>query len=508
MSNGAQPDYAALAKQAGAINSLPPGGVDYAALAKQAGAISSQAPGPKPGYGAANLGSPEDISTGPEGTTPDARLMSPASQADATRKGLGIAGGIASLATGGIGGTLAQMGIQGGIGAATGAGSAATDENAKAEDIINGALVGGASGVGGALLGGAPGAIAKTKFGRSLINESVGATGRDVIYGNPAKALLDEGIITPTTGDIEAVKAGKGLIDAGGRLGAVSQRLMQLQPQVNSALAASTKTIPIADAVDKPLMDAFNEITANRAMTAAEKQAAISQLGDLQQSLHAGLGSDITPLQANQLKNQIGARVRWTGTNQVGDEVKPAYKAVYASLKDAVNNAVPEVADLNERLTNLHAAQDDLLTLSRNEEVGRGRGVLRGTIGTTAFGALESGAGRVLPGAAAAGRFIPPAAIGSIPALGSQLNPDVKVAPQGTAPAVPTAPAQTPDSSAAEKTGAQLLDKHGAVQMRQALSNPVTQDILQAVAPNTAAFLIKRAGVPDKTSFGNRGRGV
>src|ERR1700746_3378976 len=47
MANGdtQTPDYAALAKQAGAITSQPAqssGGVDYAALAKQAGAVSSQ----------------------------------------------------------------------------------------------------------------------------------------------------------------------------------------------------------------------------------------------------------------------------------------------------------------------------------------------------------------------------------------------------------------------------------------------------------------------------------
>jgi hypothetical protein len=47
MSAGTQIDYAALAKQAGAISSQPipqSGGVDYTALAKQAGAVSSQAP--------------------------------------------------------------------------------------------------------------------------------------------------------------------------------------------------------------------------------------------------------------------------------------------------------------------------------------------------------------------------------------------------------------------------------------------------------------------------------
>ena len=48
MPNGTQTvDYAALAKQAGAINSQPPpqsGNVDYEALAKQAGAVSSAPP--------------------------------------------------------------------------------------------------------------------------------------------------------------------------------------------------------------------------------------------------------------------------------------------------------------------------------------------------------------------------------------------------------------------------------------------------------------------------------
>lgn len=44
MSAGTQIDYAALAKQAGAVNSQPAAPQDYAALAKQAGATDSQAP--------------------------------------------------------------------------------------------------------------------------------------------------------------------------------------------------------------------------------------------------------------------------------------------------------------------------------------------------------------------------------------------------------------------------------------------------------------------------------
>ncbi len=278
------------------------------------------------------------------------------------------------------------------------------------------------------LLFGAPAALASTKLGRSFVNESVGATGRDVIYGNPAKALTDEGISSPFTGDIEKVKAAAGdLTAAGGRLGDVAQRVGELQPQVNQALAQSTKTISVADAIDKPLTDAMNDIIGNSAMTDPEKMAAISQLGGLQASLKEGLGADISPLKANQLKNLVGSRVRWNGTNAIGDEVKPAYKAVYASLKGEVNDAVPEIADLNERLTNLYAAQDDLIRLARNEEVSRGAGAMRGTIGTSLLGKLEAGAGRLIPGgnfaANAAGTAVKP----NLPTLGSLLNPDLQI---------------------------------------------------------------------------------
>lgn len=56
-----------------------------------------------------------------------------------------------------------------------------------------------------------------------------------------------------------------------------------------------------------------------------------------------------------------------------------------------------------------------------------------------------------------------------------------------------------------ETTAAALFQKHGGPAIRQALNYGPTQDILATVAPNTAAFLLKRAGVADKTSFKNRG---
>jgi hypothetical protein len=246
-----------------------------------------------------------------------------------------------------------------------------------------------------------------TKMGRSAINQSMGAQTRDVIFGNPAQALLKEGITDVPTGDYEAYKAaqraGKSPLEAaqaaGGRFASVNQRIAELGPQLDKMLSGSQTLIPVKDVIDKPLNDATLQIISNPAMTDAEKDAAINQLGGLQKTLKQGLGPNATPSQLQVIKQAIGNRVNWGGNIAVTDEVKPAYRAVYGSLKDAISKAVPESAPINERLTNLLSAQQDLHTLAMAEEVGRGGGVMGGRVGTSLAGLVERGAGRVLPAA-------------------------------------------------------------------------------------------------------------
>ncbi len=242
-------------------------------------------------------------------------------------------------------------------------------------------------------------------MGRSAINQSLGAQTRDVTYGNPAQALLKEGITDVPTGDYEAYKAalraGKSPLEAaqaaGGRFASVNQRIAELAPQLDKVLSKSQTLIPVQDVIDKPLENAAFEIMRNPAMTDAEKDAAINQLGALQKTLKQGLGPNATPSQLQIIKQAVGNRVNWGGNIAVTDEVKPAYRAVYATLKDAISKAVPESAPSNERLTNLLAAQHDLHTLAMAEEVGRGGGVASGKIGTSLAGMAERSAGRVLP---------------------------------------------------------------------------------------------------------------
>jgi hypothetical protein len=61
-------------------------------------------------------------------------------------------------------------------------------------------------------------------------------------------------------------------------------------------LSQSTKTIPVADAIDAALHKAAFDIIDNSAMTDAEKDAALTQLGSFQKSLKEGLGKLVSPL--------------------------------------------------------------------------------------------------------------------------------------------------------------------------------------------------------------------
>lgn len=328
-----------------------------------------------------------------------------APEAASAAAGGGALGGAAGGAAGGAGSELLRQGLH----------VAGGDTDAlSARDLGIATLTGGAFGGALGLFGKVANSLFTSKVARGAINESLGATARDVTYGNPAKAILDEGINSPFTGDIEKYKAAlragappeQALVAAGGRVAGVSQKISELSPQIDQALSKSAAKIPVADVIDKPLMSAATDVINNKAMTQAEKDAALTQLGALQHSLKEGLGDTFSPLEANKIKQAIGSRINWAGNIAVTDEVKPAYRAVYASLKNAVNGAVPEMATINERLTNLLAAQTDLEMLMKSEEVGMGKGAL-GSAVTGIARRAEAVAGRAVPGIRTATQVAP-----------------------------------------------------------------------------------------------------
>jgi hypothetical protein len=218
----------------------------------------------------------------------------------------------------------------------------------------------------------APAAAARnlvaTKVERATTDTPVKSPVRDLTYGNPAKAMVDEVIWNLATGNYQvyktALQQGKSAAEAaqaaGGQLAAVHRKINDYAPKLEAVLAESKATISVAEAIDKPLERAMLEIISNDAMSESDKDAAVRQLGALQEWVKHGVPGDITPLQANGIIVAIGDRLNWGGTVDVSEDLKPVYRALYASLKTAILTAAPEAQNFHDRLTNLYTAKSDL----------------------------------------------------------------------------------------------------------------------------------------------------
>jgi hypothetical protein len=191
---------------------------------------------------------------------------------------------------------------------------------------------------------------------------------RDLTYGNSAKALVDETIWNMPIGDYEvyrtALQQGRPATEAaesaGGQFAIVHRKISEYTLKLEAVLSRSKATINARDVIDKPFEQAVLEIISNVAISEAEKDAAIDRLGAFQEEINRGLDREITPLQAHRISRAIGDRANWGMRACLSEELKPAFRVVYNSVRNAVRLAVPEAHDLEERLANLLAAKSDL----------------------------------------------------------------------------------------------------------------------------------------------------
>jgi len=206
------------------------------------------------------------------------------------------------------------------------------------------------------------------KVARAKTDPSVRTPVRDLTYGNSAKAMVDEVMWNMATGDYQvyrtALQQGKSAREAaqaaGGQLAVIHQKISDYTPKLEAVLSEAKATINLGEAVDKPLEHAVLEIISNDAMSDLEKDAAMQQLGALQEWVKHGLEGDITPLQTHRILVAIGDRLNWGGTTGVPEEFKPVYRALFGNLKTAIHAAIPEAQNLHDRLTNLYAAKSEL----------------------------------------------------------------------------------------------------------------------------------------------------
>ena len=206
------------------------------------------------------------------------------------------------------------------------------------------------------------------KVKRETVEQSLKEPVRDLTYGDGTKALVDETIWNMAPGDLEAynaaVRQGKTAAEAahaaGGQLAIVHRKIGEYTLKIEAVLSKSRAVISVDDAIDKPLERAMLEIIGNSAISDTEKDNAIDHLGAFQEQLNRGLNREMTPLQAHRIARFVGNGANWGATSSLSEELKPAYRAVYTSVRNGVRAAVPQAHDLDGRLANLYAAKSDL----------------------------------------------------------------------------------------------------------------------------------------------------
>ena len=214
----------------------------------------------------------------------------------------------------------------------------------------------------------APPNATELKAGRATNDGSAKARARDLAFGNPAKAMVDEAIWNLASGDYEvyrtALQQGKSAREAaqaaGGQLAVIHQKISEYTLKLEAVLSESKTAINVGETIDKPLEQATLEIISNEKRNDSEKDAAIQQLGEIQEWVKQGLQGEMTAVQANQIMLRIGERLNWGGSTEVSEELKGVYRTLSGNLKTAICVAAPKAQNFQERLTNLYAAKAEV----------------------------------------------------------------------------------------------------------------------------------------------------
>jgi hypothetical protein len=209
---------------------------------------------------------------------------------------------------------------------------------------------------------------AEPKAGRGTTDASAKSRTRDLTFGNPAKAMVDEAIWNLAAGDYEvyrtALQQGKSAREAaqaaGGQLAVMHQKISDYTLKLEAVLSEAKATINVGETIDKPLEQATLEIIGNEALSDSEKDAGIQQLGATQEWVKQGVQGEITALQANQIILRIGERLNWGGSTEVPEELKAVYRMLNGNLKTAICAATPKAQNFQERLINLYAAKSEV----------------------------------------------------------------------------------------------------------------------------------------------------
>lgn len=321
----------------------------------------------------------------PPHMTPADAAMGLAATAPSMLAGEAVAAPVAELVGGGTAGALAGGAAGGAVagGSLPVAKQILSGDNPLSEQSLDetkrNAEIGAAFGLGGALVGKILSAASKyaprvispatgevvegTRSPANILqgsmNRSVGAAVKDVRYGDPSQALIDEGIRTPLNT---------------GRYQAAIQRLNQLTPQLDAALSKAKGTINLHATLD-PVLDEAEKAIDDSIGSEVTKEAGKQDIFDLRTRAYknADHAGNVSLREANIIKQKIGDYVNFERATPMHDTAELAARQAYGHLKNAVNEAIgPEFATLNRRVSNLIALKNSLATEILNAKRGAG----------------------------------------------------------------------------------------------------------------------------------------
>lgn len=376
-------------------------------------------------------------------------------------------------------------------------------------DAAEAALGGLSEAAGGAAATATPGQSAfgalRNKAAKSvagpIVKKPLGATQEDIRFNrDPQAAIADEGLVGTKHGMVKQADARIG------QLSDVTDQTLQNHPNANNQIDAE----PIIDsAVDN----------AQKALRKVGNKSGLARLEDLRDALKTEYGpTKGTPFEVNNLKRAVGDAASDLGAFRSTDPVEAsaasAMEDVYSGLKNAVNEQVPEVAPLNDRVSNLLSAKTGL---KRNIALETNRPFLEGSLSHSAVKMIGNTVGSPFVRSIAA-RALNAGNVLDVP----QVSPYSPALPRGFLGAGAT-PAGWSDASG--PVSLPVPEGHTVVRtpngdyVRALLPGPVHPQYeaptgpaaAQAFSPNigppNAAGYAETTLAPDETRLGSLGRG-
>jgi hypothetical protein len=193
------------------------------------------------------------------------------------------------------------------------------------------------------------------------INRSVGATAKDVAFGDPSKALVDENISWPGNR---------------GRLVQVNAKLNQVGNALDAKLQAAPGSVDVLNELDPVFTKYREEIRLSNATPQLKAQMSHDLDALIDTAAEHAPSGQASIAELNEIKQAIGDSVNWTkrpAGMELSDTILSAYKEAYAALKNKVNDAIgPDGAALNQRFSNLKSAQNALREEVKTARAGQG----------------------------------------------------------------------------------------------------------------------------------------